>query len=192
MQEGRLIQKPAGGISGPSFTDRITGFRRRASNAYREAKGAMSSELEGLVLKATRPDDGPVKQKHLTSLFQPADELPKEFNVYFPVVRQTLSREVQFGFAMDIDFVIVAKRWVVPESLFEQARAFRFPLLCEKCISLSLYLLVGHLSMMSIFFCFIKGLSAMGSPMARGMYWALMQRRVWVQSGYSPIQLSLH
>lgn len=46
----------------------------------------MSSEMEGVVLKATRPDNLPVKPKHLESLMRPTAEMPKEFNVYLPVV----------------------------------------------------------------------------------------------------------
>lgn len=60
--------------------------RQRASRAYREAKSLMSSEMEGIVLKATRPDDLPVKAKHLETLMRPTNEMPKEFNVYLPVV----------------------------------------------------------------------------------------------------------
>lgn len=66
--------------------DRLNNARRRASRAYREAKSFMSSEMEGVVLKATRPDNLPVKPKHLESLMRPTAEMPKEFNVYLPVV----------------------------------------------------------------------------------------------------------
>lgn len=66
--------------------ERLNRARRRASEAYREAKSLMSSEMEGVVLKATRPDDLPVKPKHLEALMRPATEMPKEFNVYLPVV----------------------------------------------------------------------------------------------------------
>lgn len=51
----------------------------------------MSSEMEGVVLKATRPDDLPVKPKHLEALMRPTVEMPKEFNVYLPVVRACFS-----------------------------------------------------------------------------------------------------
>ncbi|CAM9732279.1 unnamed protein product, partial [Ectocarpus sp. 12 AP-2014] len=63
-----------------------------ASSAYREAKSLMSSEMEGVVLKATRPDDLPVKPKHLEALMRPTVEMPKEFNVYLPVVRKLWSK----------------------------------------------------------------------------------------------------
>lgn len=69
-----------------SLQGRIKKLRQQANYAYREAKGAMSSEMEGLVLKATRPDDGPVKQKHLVALMHPAETTPKEFDVYLPLV----------------------------------------------------------------------------------------------------------
>lgn len=72
------------GMSG--WRDRLNKARQRASSAYREAKSLMSSEMEGVVLKATRPDDMPVKPKHLEALMRPTAEMPKEFNVYLPVV----------------------------------------------------------------------------------------------------------
>ncbi|CAN0064036.1 unnamed protein product, partial [Ectocarpus sp. 12 AP-2014] len=72
--------------------DRLNRARQRASSAYREAKSLMSSEMEGVVLKATRPDDLPVKPKHLEALMRPTVEMPKEFNVYLPVVRKLWSK----------------------------------------------------------------------------------------------------
>lgn len=77
-------------MSMSSMRDRLNRARQRASSAYREAKSLMSSEMEGVVLKATRPDDLPVKPKHLEALMRPTVEMPKEFNVYLPVVRVTL------------------------------------------------------------------------------------------------------
>lgn len=73
-------------MGGTSMRERLNSARRRASRAYREAKSLMSSEMEGVVLKATRPDDLPVKPKHLEALMRPTTEMPKEFNVYLPVV----------------------------------------------------------------------------------------------------------
>lgn len=73
-------------ISVVGMRERLNKARQRASSAYREAKSLMSSEMEGVVLKATRPDDLPVKPKHLESLMRPTIEMPKEFNVYLPVV----------------------------------------------------------------------------------------------------------
>lgn len=65
---------------------RFQRVRQRMSSVYREAKSLMSSEMEGVVLKATRPDDLAVKTKHLDALLRPTVEMPKEFNVYLPVV----------------------------------------------------------------------------------------------------------
>ena len=69
-----------------NIRSRLNVARQRASRVYREAKSLMSSEMEGVVLKATRPDDLPVKPKHLEALMRPTAEMPKEFNVYLPVV----------------------------------------------------------------------------------------------------------
>ncbi|CAB1098446.1 unnamed protein product [Ectocarpus sp. CCAP 1310/34] len=79
-------------MSMSSMRDRLNRARQRASSAYREAKSLMSSEMEGVVLKATRPDDLPVKPKHLEALMRPTVEMPKEFNVYLPVVRKLWSK----------------------------------------------------------------------------------------------------
>ncbi|CAM9308243.1 unnamed protein product, partial [Ectocarpus fasciculatus] len=82
----------ASAMSMSSMRDRLNRARQRASVAYREAKSLMSSEMEGVVLKATRPDDLPVKPKHLEALMRPTVEMPKEFNVYLPVVRKLWSK----------------------------------------------------------------------------------------------------
>lgn len=74
-------------MSMSNIRSRLNVARQRASSVYREAKSLMSSEMEGVVLKATRPDDLPVKPKHLDALMRPTAEMPKEFNVYLPVVR---------------------------------------------------------------------------------------------------------
>lgn len=79
-------------MGGTSMRERLNSARRRASRAYREAKSLMSSEMEGVVLKATRPDDLPVKPKHLEALMRPTTEMPKEFNVYLPVVSAWVGR----------------------------------------------------------------------------------------------------
>ncbi|CAM9234651.1 unnamed protein product [Chrysoparadoxa australica] len=68
--------------------ERLNGVRAFASKYVREAKGAMSSELEQTILKATRPDEGVVKSKHLTSLLRPSFELPQELNVHMPAVKK--------------------------------------------------------------------------------------------------------
>lgn len=73
-------------MSMSNIRSRLNVARKRASSVYREAKSLMSSEMEGVVLKATRPDDLPVKPKHLEALMRPTAEMPKEFNVYLPVV----------------------------------------------------------------------------------------------------------
>jgi hypothetical protein len=63
-----------------------------ASKYGREAKGAFSSELEQITLKATRPDETAVKAKHLEALLQPSYELPKEVSVYSTSVKKLWSK----------------------------------------------------------------------------------------------------
>ncbi|CAM9837139.1 unnamed protein product, partial [Discosporangium mesarthrocarpum] len=72
---------------GTSMKDRFNWARRTWSQGYRELKATFSSEMEEVVLKATRPDGMGVKPKHLEALLRPSHEMPKEFNVYPAVVR---------------------------------------------------------------------------------------------------------
>ena len=62
--------------------------RDRASQYAREAKGVMSSELEQVLLKVTRPDDVSVKSKHLERLVAMSYSVPRDFDLYFNVLRK--------------------------------------------------------------------------------------------------------
>lgn len=65
----------------------VAAARDRAHNLMREAKGMLSSELEGVLVKATRPDDDKVKEKHMQLLMAISYQTPANFDPYYPVVR---------------------------------------------------------------------------------------------------------
>ena len=48
----------------------------------------MSSELEQVLLKVTRPDDVSVKSKHLERLVAMSYSVPRDFDLYFNVLRK--------------------------------------------------------------------------------------------------------
>ena len=51
-------------------------------------KGLMSSELEQTLLKATRPDDKPVKSKHVSRLVGVTYQIPRHYDLYDPMLRK--------------------------------------------------------------------------------------------------------
>ncbi|KAL3799021.1 hypothetical protein HJC23_005160, partial [Cyclotella cryptica] len=59
-----------------------------SSNIYREVKGLTSSELEQVMLKATRPDDVPVKSKHVERLVGVTYQISGKYDIYDAVLRK--------------------------------------------------------------------------------------------------------
>lgn len=65
---------------------------RLSANIYREVKGLTSSELEQVMLKATRPDDTPVKGKHVERLVGVTYQISIRYDVYDAVLRKLWSK----------------------------------------------------------------------------------------------------
>ena len=63
-----------------------------SANLYREVKGLTSSELEQVMLKATRPDDTPVKGKHVERLVGVTYQINSRFDIYDAVLRKLWSK----------------------------------------------------------------------------------------------------
>eukprot|EP00562_Extubocellulus_spinifer_P004268 CAMPEP_0178513484 /NCGR_PEP_ID=MMETSP0696-20121128/23503_1 /TAXON_ID=265572 /ORGANISM="Extubocellulus spinifer, Strain CCMP396" /LENGTH=649 /DNA_ID=CAMNT_0020143493 /DNA_START=240 /DNA_END=2188 /DNA_ORIENTATION=- len=63
-----------------------------SSNVYREVKGLTSSELEQVMLKATRPDDAPVKGKHVERLVGVTYQISGRYDIYDAVLRKLWSK----------------------------------------------------------------------------------------------------
>lgn len=59
-----------------------------SSSIYREVKGLTSSELEQVMLKATRPDDTPVKGKHVERLVGVTYQISARYDIYDAVLRK--------------------------------------------------------------------------------------------------------
>jgi len=59
-----------------------------SANIYREIKGLTSSELEQVLLKATRPDDGAVKGKHVERLVSVTYQISPRYDIYDAVLRK--------------------------------------------------------------------------------------------------------
>lgn len=59
-----------------------------SANIYREVKGLTSSELEQVMLKATRPDDAPVKSKHVERLIGVTYQINSRYDIYDAVLRK--------------------------------------------------------------------------------------------------------
>ena len=59
-----------------------------SSTIYREVKGLTSSELEQVMLKATRPDDTPVKGKHVERLVGVTYQISARYDIYDAVLRK--------------------------------------------------------------------------------------------------------
>jgi len=63
-----------------SLRDLSLGVLQKADKLAREVKGMLSSEFEQTVLKATRPDDQPAKEKHVRALIKSINDFPEYKN----------------------------------------------------------------------------------------------------------------
>jgi ANTH domain len=63
-----------------------------SANVYRELKGVTSSELEQVMLKATAPDDTPVKGKHVERLVGVTYQISPRYDIYDAVLRKLWSK----------------------------------------------------------------------------------------------------
>jgi hypothetical protein len=59
-----------------------------SSNIYRDLKGVASSELEQVMLKATKPDDTPAKGKHVERLVGVTYQISARYDIYDAVLRK--------------------------------------------------------------------------------------------------------
>jgi hypothetical protein len=59
-----------------------------SSNFYRDIKGLTSSELEQVMLKATKPDDTPAKGKHVERLVGVTYQINSRYDIYDAVLRK--------------------------------------------------------------------------------------------------------
>lgn len=82
-----------------------------SANLYREVKGLTSSELEQVLLKATRPDDAPVKGKHVERLVGVTWQLNKSYDLYDAVLRKLWSKMAEKDWRTTIKALYILHRY---------------------------------------------------------------------------------
>lgn len=102
-----------------------------SSNLYREVKGLTSSELEQVMLKATRPDDTPVKSKHVERLVGVTYQISGKYDIYDAVLRKLWNKMAEKDLRTKMKSVYVLHRFSVDggpehqEALKQRLRALR-------------------------------------------------------------------
>ena len=101
------------------------------SNVYREMKGLTSSELEQVMLKATRPDNEPVKSKHVERLVGVTYQISGKYDIYDAVLRKLWNKMAEKDIRTKLKSVYVLHRFAVDggpehqEALKQRLRALR-------------------------------------------------------------------
>lgn len=70
----------------------VAAAKEKTGKYVREVKGMLSSELEQVLLKSTRPDDIAVKAKHMERLIGITYQLPGHLDLYDPILRKLWSK----------------------------------------------------------------------------------------------------
>lgn len=82
-----------------------------SSNIYREVKGLTSSELEQVMLKATRPDDTPVKGKHVERLVGVTYQISSRYDIYDAVLRKLWGKMAEKDWRTTIKALYILHRF---------------------------------------------------------------------------------
>jgi len=82
-----------------------------SANLYREVKGLTSSELEQVMLKATRPDDTPVKGKHAERLVGVTYQISGRYDIYDAVLRKLWAKMAEKDWRTTIKALYVLHRF---------------------------------------------------------------------------------
>mmetsp|Transcript_37019 Transcript_37019/g.66620 ORF Transcript_37019/g.66620 Transcript_37019/m.66620 type:complete len:625 (+) Transcript_37019:65-1939(+) len=102
-----------------------------SSNIYREVKGLTSSELEQVMLKSTRPDETPVKTKHVERLVGVTYQISGKYDIYDAVLRKLWNKMAEKDMRTKLKSVYVLHRFAVDgspnhqEALKQRLRALR-------------------------------------------------------------------
>ncbi len=81
------------------------------SNIYREVKGLTSSELEQVMLKATAPNDIPVKGKHVERLVGVTYQISGRYDIYDAVLRKLWSKMVEKDWRTTVKALYILHRF---------------------------------------------------------------------------------
>lgn len=82
-----------------------------SANLYREVKGLTSSELEQVMLKATRPDDAAVKGKHVERLVGVTYQITARYDIYDAVLRKLWSKMAEKDWRTTIKALYILHRF---------------------------------------------------------------------------------
>lgn len=82
-----------------------------SSNLYREMKGLTSSELEQVMLKATQPNDTPVKGKHVERLVGVTYQISGRYDIYDAVLRKVWGKMVEKDWRTNIKALYILHRF---------------------------------------------------------------------------------
>lgn len=87
-----------------------------SANIYREMKGLTSSELEQVMLKATRPDDTAVKGKHVERLVGVTYQISSRYDIYDAVLRKLWSKMAEKDWRTTIKALYILHRFAADGS----------------------------------------------------------------------------
>jgi ANTH domain len=87
-----------------------------SANIYREVKGLTSSELEQVMLKATRPDDTAVKGKHVERLVGVTYQISARYDIYDAVLRKLWSKMAEKDWRTTIKALYILHRFAADGS----------------------------------------------------------------------------
>mmetsp|Transcript_2465 Transcript_2465/g.3697 ORF Transcript_2465/g.3697 Transcript_2465/m.3697 type:complete len:669 (-) Transcript_2465:33-2039(-) len=82
-----------------------------SKGVYREIKGLTSSELEQVMLKATKPDDSPVKGKHVERLVGVTYQISARYDIYDSVLRKLWKKMIEDDWRTKIKSLYVLHRF---------------------------------------------------------------------------------
>jgi hypothetical protein len=82
-----------------------------SGNLYREVKGLTSSELEQVMLKATRPDDTAVKGKHVERLVGVTYQISSRYDIYDAVLRKLWGKMAEKDWRSTIKALYILHRF---------------------------------------------------------------------------------
>jgi len=88
---------------------------------YREVKGLTSSELEQVMLKATKPDDSPIKSKHVERLVGVTYQISGRYDIYDAVLRKLWNKMAELDWRTKLKSLYILHRFSADGSPEHQA-----------------------------------------------------------------------
>jgi len=92
-----------------------------SKDIYREVKGLTSSELEQVMLKATKPDDSPIKSKHVERLVGVTYQISGRYDIYDAVLRKLWNKMAEPDWRSKLKALYILHRFSADGSPDHQA-----------------------------------------------------------------------